>query len=668
MSSGVLVSLDDLAKGDRAHLLGLLTRALAELNFTTQRTTQTRSWESELACLQQVAQTLIQRNKAFATWHLLLEYEIPRRQKRPDGILLDSNIIFVIEFKLGESRGGAGERWQAAEYALDLRDFHADSSARTIIPILCVAKHSSQAMLPMGNHARGVWPVSSCGTETLAERIIDLYTQAHGHAGQTIDARAWRGAAYRPTLTIIEAAEQLFGNHNVQEISHSYASNLTETTNALVEHVREAQRLGERRICFVTGVPGAGKTLTGLNAVHDPALRTEGRPPAVFLSGNGPLVKVIRTALIRNAQRQGMSRTDAARRVGAFIQNVHAFLRHYTDRPHETPLENVVVFDEAQRAWDVEKMRRAHKVSSSEPELVLDVLERCRDWCVLIALVGGGQEIHEGEAGLAEWGRTLLRRQQPWIVVAPEEALIGGGSVSGHRLFDGSDAKQIALRRDGRLHLKVSTRSWRAHRFNEWVNNVLSLRPVEARSLVVSFGEFPVVRTRSLAQAREWLRAHSRMEQKRRCGLVASSGAIRLRAYGVELSTPFRRGYPFEEWFLAPPEDVRSSFHLEVAGTEFEVQGLELDWVGLCWGNDFHVSKDRKWVFRRFTGRRWSSVRDDDKKQFILNKYRVLLTRARQGLVLWVPPGVKEDPTLDPSEFDAIFEYLGACGVPELVL
>lgn len=466
----------------------------------------------------------------------------------------------------------------------------------------------------------------------------------------------------------MEAAEHLFNNHDVREISHSYAGNLTETTSALVQHIRDAQMAGERRVCFVTGVPGAGKTLTGLNAVHDPQLRSEGRASAVFLSGNGPLVKVIRTALVRSSQRLGTPRTEAKRRVSAFIQNVHAFLKHYLIHSGQQLTENVVIFDEAQRAWDSEKMRAKHGVEASEPALVLDAMGRCQNWCVLVALVGGGQEIHEGEAGLAEWGRALASRPEPWTIAAPEEVLIGGSSVAGHRLFTDGSTGGARIVRDDRLHLAVSTRSWRAHKFNEWVNALLRLQPSEAAAHLPDYREFPVVRTRDLTLARQWLKSRSRLEPSRRCGLVASSGALRLRAYGIELSTAFRRGYPFDEWFLTGPTDVRSSFRLEVAGTEFEVQGLELDWIGLCWGNDLCINSDGQWECRRFLGTKWGSVRTEHKRRYILNKYRVLLTRARQGIVIWVPPGMAEDPTLEPTAFDAINSYLAECGVPELTL
>jgi len=582
--------------------------------------------------------------------------------------LLDSDIVFVIEFKLGQASAGAAERWQTEEYALDLRDFHAASCNRTIIPILCI-ENDTLCKPATTEHLPGVvWPVRLCGTAQLAEQIIQLYNHAHDPSQTGIDPNVWSVSPYRPVLTIVEAAERLFSNHDVREIAHNYAGNLTETTAALVEHIRDAQRKRERRICFLTGVPGAGKTLTGLNAVHDPELRAEGRPPAVFLSGNGPLVKIIRTALVRSSQRQGIPRTEAARRVSAFIQNVHAFLRHCLSDINQPPAENVVVFDEAQRAWDAKKMTSKHNVTMSEPELVLEVMERCKDWCVLVALVGGGQEIHEGEAGLAEWGRALLTRSERWVVAAPEEVLIGGSSVAGQQLFTSLENGNTLLRKDDRLHLSVSTRSWRAHRFNEWVNEILALQPMQAAQRVSSLREFPVVRTRDLVLARQWLGERSGFDPNRRCGLVASSGAIRLRAYGIEVSTAFRRGYPYDEWFLADPTDVRSSFWLEVAATEFEVQGLELDWVGVCWGNDLYINREGLWEFRRFTGTRWRNVSRDDTRQYVLNKYRVLLTRARQGLVIWVPPGRFEDPTLDPQSFDATYSYLAACGVPELTL
>jgi hypothetical protein len=666
MGSGVLIMLSDLLKGDEDWLLGRLSSEFEEQGWEEQRTSLTSTWRCEIQYMKGVAESLIAHDSSFADWQLLLEYEIPRRQRRPDGILLDSDIIFVIEFKLGGSHAGSAERWQTEEYALDLRDFHAASREKTIVPILCLERETATSASMKEGDKGVVWPVQVCNVGSLAERIILLHDGSHDPSEKLIDAELWRAAPYRPTLTIIEAAERLFAHHDVREISHSYADNLTEATSAIIEHIREAQRVGEHRICFVTGVPGAGKTLTGLNAVHDPQLRSEGRPPAVFLSGNGPLVKIIKNALVRSCQKPNVPRAEAQRQVSAFIQNVHSFVRHYTTNADSPATENVIVFDEAQRAWDARKMEKKHKQAVSEPELVLQVMERCTPWSVIIALVGGGQEIHEGEAGLGEWGAALAHRSVPWTVAASHEALHGGHSVAGQRLFTDGSIGGVVVREDARLHLGVSTRSWRAHRFNEWVNEVLANHPTEARRHLPALREFPVVVTRDLNTARQWLRVRSGLEANRRCGLVASSGALRLRAYGIELSTGFRQNYPYHEWFLSRPNDVRSSFRMEVAGTEFEVQGLELDWVGLCWGNDLSIDQEGRWIFRRFTGTKWGQVRGEQRRQYILNKYRVLLTRARQGMVVWIPAGVQGDTTLAPSDFDSIYQYLKACGVPDL--
>jgi hypothetical protein len=330
------------------------------------------------------------------------------------------------------------------------------------------------------------------------------------------------------------------------------------------------------------------------------------------------------------------------------------------------PTENVIVFDEAQRAWDAAKMQRSHQRQGSEPELVLQVMERCKDWCVVVALVGGGQEIHEGEAGLAEWGRALSHRPMLWGAAASEEALTGGQAVAGQRLFPDDARGTTTILKDERLHLKVSTRSWRANTFNEWVNDVLDLQPEKAAEKFGDLREFPIVITRELQVARQWLQDHSGFEPDRRCGLVASSGATRLRAYGIELSTAFRRGYPYDQWFLAGPTDTRSSFQLEVAASEFEVQGLELDWVGLCWGNDLCIGPDGRWLLRRFVGTKWVLLRGETKRQYLINKYRVLLTRARQGIVIWMPEGIAADATLTREDFSGTYSYLRACGVPDI--
>ncbi|MGI8785235.1 MAG: DUF2075 domain-containing protein [Acidobacteriota bacterium] len=472
-------------------------------------------------------------------------------------------------------------------------------------------------------------------------------------------------------MNIIEAAEEIFRGHQVREIAHAAANNLEETTRAIIQRVQWAQAEKRRVICFVTGVPGAGKTLTGLSAVHDPSLREGGRPAAVFLSGNGPLVKVVRSALVRDRKGKGKRGQDAKREVSTFIQNVNQFLEQYGVKSTDVaPPEHVVVFDEAQRAWNAKQMEKKKHGAFSEPHKMLDVMERCSDWSVIVALVGGGQEIHDGEGGLAEWGNAIRERALPWEVVASPEALYGGPSVSGQSLFEKSKSPTFRVHESGEMHLNTSVRSFRAQIVSEWVKAVLDGNPERARELVRGAEEFPLALTRQLADARHWLRMRAGEEKvSGLIGLVASSSALRLRAHGLEVSSAFRQGYPFEDWFLAPGDDVRSSAQLEVAATEFECQGLELDWVGVCWGDDMTFDqKEGAWSLRRFRASKWQNVKDATNRQFALNKYRVLLTRARRGMVIWVPQGDVIDPTRDPSRLDETATYLLACGVPAMAL
>ena len=489
------------------------------------------------------------------------------------------------------------------------------------------------------------------------------FARTHDSTRDALDPQQWESSPYRPSPSIIEAAEELFAGHAVREIAHAHSDNLTLTARALTDAIHRARDRGRRTICFVTGVPGAGKTLAGLNSVHDPSVRSLTGTSSVFLSGNGPLVRIVRAALARQP-RAGLTKQERARRASAFIQNVHTFIEQYgIDRPNETPCERVVVFDEAQRAWNAEKMRK--KYPASEPRMLLEIMERCADWCAVTALVGGGQEIHEGEAGLAEWGRALAASPKAWNVVVSPEILAGGASLAGSRLFESAVPEDLNVHRESLLHLAVSQRSYRAQAITEWVNHLLDGEADSARDVASGCREFPIALTRSLATARSWLRERTRGEH--RPGLVTSSGNARARAYGIEVSSEFRHGYPFEFWFLAPPSDVRSSFQLEVAATEFECQGLEVDWTCVCWGDDLcRQAGTEEWVYRRFRGNRWIRVRRDINRRYLLNKYRVLLTRAREGTVLWVPPGADDDPTRDRSLMDATAEYLHRAGAHSL--
>ena len=419
---------------DEDTLIGQLVSGVGSTGIISHRTAQIEAWKSEIRLLRaQLA------DPQFQDWFIILEYEIPRRSRRPDVILLNADTIFVVEFKIGSQAYDSMSCWQANSYARDLNDFHAESHGRRIVPILCAtdASHSSLSESHFHGSETDVADLVRTNGKNLGACL--LLCSQHGDEPSTgpIVPESWLNSVYRPTPTIIEAAVRLYEGHGVRELSHRYAHNLDQTTEMLLREIDEARRCGRRVICFVTGVPGAGKTLTGLNVVHSPSIRQRNSLSGIFLSGNRFLVKVVREALIRSQLNKGRKRAAAQHEATTFIQNVHNFLRFHLERPAERPHENVVVFDEAQRAWDRSQMARKQRVDASEATLLLEVMERLADWAVSVALVGGGQEIFLGEAGLGEWGRALENRPVPWRVVASPEAFTGGHSVAGHRLFEG---------------------------------------------------------------------------------------------------------------------------------------------------------------------------------------------------------------------------------------
>jgi len=656
---------------------------LGELNlksrsaFSTLRVSTVVSWERTISVLKAVLPRIAAVVPTASDWGLLLEYEIPRRDRRIDCVLLAGKLILVLEFKTGESGAVLAAERQAEHYALDLRDFHRESRDRFIVPI--VANHSGAFVPGLANDASVlVRPVLVAGDATLGEAILCAVQADHSEvvSPQAV-LHVWNESAYAPVPNIVEAAQMLFAHHSVRELSHAHAEvyNLTRTTGVLVDAVATAQREGHKVICFVTGVPGAGKTLAGLNAVHSPELMRDGRPAGAFLSGNGPLVRVITEALAQDHRRRtGETLAESRREIRTFIQSVHSFLKEYR-KSGKTPPERVVVFDEAQRAWDAAKVRKEFlqrataeerqdlPAANSEPVMMLNIMDRLPGWAVVVALVGGGQEIHDGEAGLAEWGRAIRESFPHWHVVASLEAMHGGASMAGSRLFTEPHPDALSIRVEQHLHLPVSVRSFRAEAVAKWVNAVVEGDAAEAAGIVRGVSAFPIKFTRSLEQARAWLRQQTR--GLRRCGLLASSGALRLRAHGLEVSSGFRGGFPLEDWFLAPATDIRSSNALEVALTEFESQGLELDWLGLCWGGDFTWS-ETGWQFRQFKGNAWQRVQKPEVQEFNRNKYRVLLTRAREGMVIWVPEGSTEDDTRPPEWLDATADFILRCGVSQI--
>jgi hypothetical protein len=612
-------------------------------------------WQSQIGLLQQELRALNQGWIAF-------EFAIPRMGKRADVVITLAGIVFVLEFKIGAERFDSAAIEQVMDYALDLKNFHVGSHARPIVPVVvatdAVGRPGQLALFPDDIAS----PVLVSG-KGLASTLQQMAAQYPGQPA--LDPRAWMASGYRPTPTIIEAAQALYSDHRVEEITRSDAGakNLSVTNARLVDIIEDAKRDNRKTICFVTGVPGAGKTLAGLNLVTQ-RTRAHDDEHAVFLSGNGPLVDVLREALARDEHaRLGGAIGAARRKVKSFIQNIHHFRDHYLQHGGQ-PVEGVVVFDEAQRAWNSRKisrfMREKHGIADfgqSEPEFLIGVMDRHIDWCVIVCLVGGGQEINDGEAGLAEWFSAIKARFPNWRIHVSDQ-LDQPVYHWGKDLRKDLAGLDFAIEQD--LHLSVSVRSFRAETVSDFVNALISGQSDEAKALFDRLSaSYPLVLTRDLDRARAGLKCQARGSE--RYGLVASSGALRLKPHGLYV----RQKIDAPHWFLDAKTDVRSSFYLEDPATEFDIQGLELDWVGLCWDADLRRS-DGHWGYHNFSGSRWTHVKDVVLRTYLANAYRVLLTRARQGVVIYVPPGDGDDPTRLPEFYDGIADYLSQCGIQNL--
>ncbi|MBT3199051.1 MAG: DUF2075 domain-containing protein [Phycisphaerales bacterium] len=647
------------------NLVGVLTTQTTSHELKIDQATE---WQETTNLLKSALGDICDRFDQAKSWGILLEYTIPLRQKRIDAVVLARDLIFVIEFKASNTHDAYARR-QVEDYALDLRDFHAESNGRVIIPILVARTAEMESKHTSRTTEDAVRNVVLADATNLASTMLAAFTQNSLPDRTPIDHEAWDNSQHQPIPTIIEAAQALYGGNSVEDIQHSHADahNLSTTTQCLVSAIRYARDNQRKVICFVTGVPGSGKTLTGLNAVHTPELLDGSKSIGAFLSGNVPLVKIVSEALARDQRdTRGVSLKDARREVNTFIQNVHVFMDFYgKDQPDQAPCGNVVVFDEAQRAWDAKKAQKKWARETSEPEMMFQIMDRHDDWAVIIALVGGGQEIYEGEAGLAEWGHAMSKGYSHWEARVSPQVVCGGVSVAGSKLFEDRIPEEITVIEEDALHLAVSVRACKARNVAKWVNTMLQGDSTSAKKIMSTIGDFPILLTRELSAMRNWLRNTTR--GIRRCGLVASSGALRLRAHGLEVSSGFHRGYPTEHWFLGPRTDIRSSYQLEVAVREFECQGLELDRVGICWGSDFTRNiTNGSWRHRQFKGAKWQNIKKEKNQDYLLNKYRVLLTRARGGMVLWIPHGDSNDPTRDPKILNDTADYLRACGVKEL--
>lgn len=642
---------------DPAHILGQLSAA----SVGPIEQAQVRAWQQQIPVLKAVSLPL-----ALApTAKLYLEYTVPRLGRRADAILIVGPALFVLEFKVGEQSFLSADIDQVWDYALDLKLFHDASHTLPIVPLLIAteAKSPPIQLRSTVHDDRLVHPI--CVGSTSLSEAIQAGLDSFG-AQPLIDASRWEAGRYLPTPTIVEAARALYAGHAVETISRSDAGalNLATTSKAVDQIIDEARSSKQKVICFVTGVPGAGKTLVGLD-VANRHLDKDSATYSVFLSGNGPLVAVLREALARDrveratGEGKKLRKGDARKEVEAFIQNIHHFRDEYlTDQG--APPEHVVLFDEAQRAWNLAKTETFMKerglanFGRSEPAFLISCMDRHADWAVIVCLVGGGQEINTGEAGISEWFDAILTAFPNWrVCVSPQL------TESEYR----SNASLAAVLDRGltttepRLHLATSMRSFRAESLSRFVRDFLDLEVASARQTLESFApRYPIRLTRRLDVAKRWLREQARGSE--RYGMIVSSQAERLKPHAIDVRV---KTDPVK-WFLDGKDDTRSSYYLEDVATEFQVQGLELDWACLVWDADLRRS-DRGWSHHSFRGTRWNRINMPERQRYLENAYRVLLTRARQGMIVVVPEGDEADPTRLPEFYDTTYQYLAELGI-----
>jgi hypothetical protein len=622
---------------------------------------QKYAWSEEIRILQNVL--------VGYEGSIYFEFSVPRMGQRIDVLILINSIIFVLEFKVGEKDFPMSAIDQVWDYALDLKNFHETSHDKLIAPILISteAKVLNAMIISTPDDDKLITPIKC--TETLLKDVIGRLIELE--EGETINHKEWEKGRYCPTPTIIEAAKALYNGHSVAEISRSDASaiNLTNTSDAISSIIYHSKDYRQKSICFLTGVPGAGKTLVGLN-IATKHIDKSTDLHSVFLSGNGPLVNILREALSRDsvnrAKEEGsrIRKGDALREVKLFIQNVHHFRDECLKDAGSPPIEHIALFDEAQRAWNLEQtvsfMKRKKGYTNfdkSEPEFLISCLDRHQDWAVVVCLVGGGQEIKTGEAGISEWIESLNRSFPNWhIYISPRLK----DSEYGASVILESLQSRTNVEYNENLHLSVSMRSFRAENVSLLVKQILDLEVIEARKTLEQVrSKYPIVITRDLKKAKQWLKKQARGSE--RYGIVVSSQAERLKPHSIDVRSPMD---PIH-WFLDGKQDVRSSYYLEAVATEFDIQGLELDWVCVTWDADFRYTKNG-WEHRSFVGDKWNYIRKVDKKLYLKNAYRVLLTRARQGMVIVIPAGDEDDPTRRSSFYDPVFEYLGSVGFEEL--
>lgn len=637
---------------DASLIIGQLVRHSFEVNKD-----QSEAWNNQVEQLQKRLEA------AGIKGDIIFEYDIVRLGKRIDVILLIRHMVFSLEFKNGKKVFTAQDAQQAEDYATDIKNFHKESEDLYVCPIL-IATDATEYQRPQ---SLDCYPDKQIylqreNIETLIPKIQEIARKYGG--GTEIDFETWFNSPYYPTPTIIAAAVEAYTTHDISEIANSEAGqgNIDECEKRISEIIKYAQTNKKKCVCFITGVPGAGKTLVGLDIVAK-NLKEGVENLSVYLSGNGPLVEVLREALKRSVKLKGQFNRETEAAISTLIQSSYAFKRDNV-RIVAPTAENILIFDEAQRVWNAEKMAGKHAndpdMAVSEPHLLYKIMDRHRDWAVMICLVGLGQDIYDGEVGINEWFRCGIKEFKTWeLFYSPE-------------IFSQTEDKNIdeetiqnceRCHQVPELHLRTSIRSFRADKQCQFVDCLLDNDPEGAAQVYTQIADkYPIFVTRDYALAKKWVRKQVRGSQ--RCGVLACSSAQRLKPEGIYVPTDI----DVKNWFLAPSDDLRSSNMLEIVASEFKVQGLEIDWAIVCWDADLRRKNNNEWDHYSFRGTKWYCRRKPEQKRYLVNSYRVLLTRARQGMVIFVPKGAdpEEDATRDREYYDGVYQYLLSCGIREL--
>ncbi len=618
---------------------------------------QKNAWRKEIDILQDQLRSVENGDIAF-------EYTIPRMGHRIDVVCIIRGLIFLLEFKVGDSEYRKSTADQVMDYALDLKYFHELSADRYIIPI-SIPTEAPSVCNEVSFMEDKISNVLKCMKDNIGLTINSVLSSVQD---QDLSIADWINSRYAPTPTIIEAAQAMYRNHSVKDISRNDAGahNLTATTETINQIIDDCKRNHKKAICFVTGVPGAGKTLAGLNIANE-RHNFDVDEHAVFLSGNGPLVDILQAALAKDrSSRMGITIAEAKKETKSFIQIIHRF-RDEALTTNNPPAEKVAIFDEAQRAWNEESltdfMKRKKGVDAfnqSEPEFLIRIMDRHQDWAVIVCLVGGGQEIYNGEAGIIDWFRALQKKFRNWHIYLSDNITdseyVGNSSIE--ELLTGCS---YSLR--PALHLGVSLRSFRSEKLAEFVKLLLDNEPSAAAAVYSELSiHYPIILTCDLDKAKEWI--HKKARGTERYRLLASSEGKRLRGIGIWVPSVINP----VGWFLNEKDDVDSSYFFEVAASEFKVQGLEIDYSILAWDADLRRS-GKGFDYFKFRGTRWNHVNNMQQQKYLKNAYRVLMTRARQGMIIFVPSGTdpEDDPTRDSAFYDDIYKYLRSCGIKELM-